>query len=137
MIEKLNSDKNNLLLLGGPEETEIIGQLKKEYNFLFDTGCDNSLLEFAAIVDLCDLVITADTLALHIATALNKKIVALFGPTSVSEIELYGRGIKLSSPDGCNCFYRKYCSEEISCMEKITSDMVVEATDTLIKINCI
>ena len=127
MIEKLDSDKNNLLLLGGPEEIEIIGQLKKEYKFLVDTGCDNSLLEFAAIVDLCDLVVTADTLALHIATALEKKIVALFGPTSISEIELYSRGIKLSSPAGCKCFYRKYCSEEISCMEEITVDIVMKA----------
>jgi len=79
------------------------------------------------------LVVTADTLALHIATALEKKIVALFGPTSRSEIELYGRGIKLSSPAGCKCFYRKYCSEEISCMEKITSEMVIEAINLLLK----
>ena len=133
LIEKLSLEKSNLLLLGGQEEIEIIGQLKKEYNFLFDSGCDNSLLEFAAIVDLCDLVITSDTLALHIATALDKKIIALFGPTSVSEIELYGRGLKLSSPDGCKCFYRKYCSEEISCMEKITPEMVLEAIDILLK----
>jgi heptosyltransferase-2 len=107
--------------------------LKKEYKFLVDTGCDNSLLEFAAIVDLCDLVVTADTLALHIATALEKKIVALFGPTSISEIELYGRGIKLSSPDGCKCFYRKYCTEDFPCMEKITPDMVLEAICLLLK----
>ena len=132
LIEKLNSHKNNLLLLGGPEEIEIISQLKNEYNFLIDTGCDNSLLEFAAIVNLCDLIITSDTLALHIATALGKKIVALFGPTSVNEIELYGKGIKLSSPDGCKCYYRKYCSEETSCMEKITSDEVLKAISLLI-----
>lgn len=133
LIKKLGNSKYNLLLLGGPEEVAIIKQLKKEHNFLVDTGCDNSLLEFAAIVDLCDLVITSDTLALHIATALDKKIIALFGPTSASEIELYGKGIKLSSPDGCKCFYRKYCSEEVSCMEKITTAMVVEAVDSLLK----
>ena len=133
LIKKLNSDKNNLLLLGGPEEIEIISQLKKEYNFLFDTGSNNSLLEFAAIVNLSDLVITADTLALHIATALDKKIIALFGPTSVNEIELYGKGVKLRSPDGCKCYYRKYCLEEASCMEKISSDMVIDALTLLIK----
>lgn len=133
LIEKLSLDQNNLLLLGGPEETKIISQLKKEYNFLFDTGCDNSLLDFAAIVDLCDLVVTADTLTLHIATALNKKIIALFGPTSANEIELYGKGIKLSSPDGCNCFYRKYCSEKESCMEKISSEKVMEAIESILK----
>jgi ADP-heptose:LPS heptosyltransferase len=127
LIKKLGNSKYNLLLLGGPEEVAIIKQLKKEFNFLVDTGCDNSLLEFAAIVDLCDIVITADTLALHIATALEKKIVALFGPTSVNEIEFYGKGIKLLALEGCKCYYKKYCSEEISCMEKITPDMVIKA----------
>jgi heptosyltransferase-2 len=133
LIEKLGGKKYNLLLLGGPEEVAIIKQLKKEFNFLVDTGCDNSLLEFAAIVDLCDLVITSDTLALHIATALDKKIIALFGPTSASEIELYGKGIKLSSPDGCKCFYRKYCSEKESCMEKISSEKVMDAIKSILK----
>jgi heptosyltransferase-2 len=132
LIEKLAGEKYLLLLLGGPEEVEIIKQLKKDFSYIIDTGCDNSLLEFAAIVDLCDLVITADTLALHMATALEKKIIALFGPTSENEIELYGKGIKLSSPDGCKCYYRKNCSESVSCMEKVTSDMVVKAVDLLI-----
>jgi heptosyltransferase-2 len=133
LIEKLGSDKYNLLLLGGPEEVETIKQLKKDFNFVVDTGCNNSLLEFAEIVDLCDLIITADTLALHFATALQKKIVTLFGPTSANEIELYGKGIKLSSPDGCKCYYRKYCSENVSCMEKINSEMVIDAIDSLLK----
>ena len=131
LIEKLSTSKYNLLLLGGPEEIETINQLKKEYKFLFDTGCDNSILEFTAIVDLCDLVITADTLALHVATALDKKIIALFGPTSVNEIELYGRGIKLISDEGCKCYYRKFCSENISCMEKIQPETVIKAIEEL------
>ena len=131
LFEKLGGNKYDLLLLGGPEEVAIIKQLKKEYSYLIDTGCDNSLLEFAAIVDLCDLVITADTLALHIATALQKKIIALFGPTSSNEIELYGKGIKLNSLDGCKCYYRKYCSEDVSCMEKITLEMVIKAMTEL------
>jgi len=133
LIEKLGSNKYNLLLLGGPEEVGIIKQLKKDFSYVIDTRCDNSLLEFAAIVDLCDLVITADTLTLHIATALQKKIITLFGPTSADEIELYGKGVKLSSSDGCKCYYRKNCSEDVSCMEKITFEMVLEAIDLLLK----
>ena len=133
LIQKLIENKYNVLLLGGPEEVESINQLSLEYKNAINTGCDNSLLEFAAIVDLCDLVITADTLALHIATALDKKIVALFGPTSANEIELYGKGIKLSSPEGCTCYYKKYCSQEVSCMEKINPEMVLEAVNSLLK----
>lgn len=133
LIENLDEMKYNILLLGGPEEVESIKHLVAKFNYVIDTGCDNSLLEFAAVVDLCDLVITADTLALHIATALDKKIIALFGPTSANEIGLFGKGIKLSSSDGCNCYYKRYCSEKISCMEKITSDLVMEAINRLLK----
>lgn len=133
LIKKLEDEKFNLLLLGGPEEKAAAADLLKEYKFLIDTSCDNSLIEFAAIVELCDLVITADTLALHIATALDKKIVTLFGPTSSDEIELYGNGKKLIPKDGCKCFYMKHCKEDISCMEKISPEMVIEAMNSLLK----
>jgi len=133
LISKLEDQKFNLLLLGGPEEKAATANLLNDYNFLIDTGCDNSLLEFTAIVGLCDLVITADTLALHIATASDKKIIALFGPTSSNEIELYGNGTKLSSKDGCKCFYMKHCKEEISCMEMISPEMVIEAINSLLE----
>jgi len=132
LIGNLGGKNYNLLLLGGPDEVEIVNILRNEFDFVLDTSCDNSLLEFAAIVDLCDLIITADTLALHKATALEKNIIALFGPTSSNEIELYGKGIKLSSDSGCKCYYRKYCSEDVSCMEKITPEMVLKAIGSLV-----
>ena len=78
LISKLHKKKCNILLLGGPDEKDELKQLKNKYNFLINTGSDNTLVNFVAIVDLCDCIITADTLALHVATALDKKIVALF-----------------------------------------------------------
>ncbi len=121
-------------MLGGQDEKELIKVLCRKYKFLIDTGYNNSLVEFAAIVSLCDMIITADTLALHIGTALNKKIIALFGPTSISEIDLFKRGIKVTAPDDCKCYYNRYCSEEVSCMEKITSEMVMNAVSEIEKL---
>ncbi len=132
LIKNLDEKKFNIFLLGGSEEVEVVNNLKTQFNYLTITGCDNSLREFSAIVDMCDFIITADTLALHIATALGKKIVALFGPTSANEIELYGSGVKLSSPDGCKCFYSRFCKEKVSCMEKITADMVIKEIASMI-----
>lgn len=43
----------------------------------------------------CETIITLDSLGLHLAVAMKKNIIALFGPTSSNEIELYGRGEKL------------------------------------------
>ena len=89
------------------------------------------MVDFGIIVNLCDIIITADTLALHIGTALNKNIIALFGPTSMSEINLFNCGIKVTAPDDCKCYYNRICSENVSCMEKITSAMVMKAISQL------
>ena len=84
------------VLLGGPGERERHERLKAASAVpLIDSGCDNPVRHFAAIVSHCDLVITGDTLAMHLSLALGRRTVVLFGPTSAAEIELYGLGEKV------------------------------------------
>src|SRR3989338_5660707 len=69
LIDKLNEDINDakLLLFGGPEEKERNEKIKKTSKTeIIDAGCDNSLMEFASLVNLCSILITSDSLALHI-----------------------------------------------------------------------
>ena len=95
------------LLFGGPGELErnraIVDQARGRVR-LIDAGCDNALLDFAARVSLCQLLITSDSLALHIALARDVRVVAFFAPTSAAEIETYGLGEKVASsaPDYCS-----------------------------------
>ena len=132
LIKLLRNEKLNILLLGGPDERKMMNMLSKQFNFLINTGFDNDIKEFGAVVNLCDVVITADTFALHVATALGKKIIAMFGPTSMNEVELYGKGIKLRSAEECKCFYNKICTEKVSCMEKISAEEVFSALKKLL-----
>ena len=134
LIEKLDSKNYQLMLLGGLDEKELMAELCSTYNFLINTGYNNSLVKFAVIVNLCDLIITADTLALHIGTALGNKIIALFGPTSISEIDLFGRSKKVTATEECKCYYNRYCTEKVSCMEKISTDMVMKAISEVEKL---
>ncbi|MEO6711000.1 MAG: glycosyltransferase family 9 protein [Planctomycetota bacterium] len=95
------------LLFGGPGELERnreIVSLARGRVRLVDAGCDNPLLDFASRVSLCQLLITSDSLALHIALARNVRVVAFFAPTSAAEIETYDLGEKVvsTSPDACN-----------------------------------
>ena len=122
-----------LLLYGGPEEDERNAWLVEQGGGIFiDTGCGNDLRTFFAKLNLCDLLVTSDSLALHAATGLKKKVVALFGPTSASEIELYGRGEKVISPLPCQCCYRPDCEVNPDCMESITPGMVYNVIRRLI-----
>ncbi len=121
-----------MLILGGPDECKQNKRLSDKFNFVKHTGCNNSILEFAHIINLCDLIVTCDTFALHVATAFNKIVIALFGPTSLSEIHLYNNGIKLKAESECNCFYQQSCKESVSCMEKISAVKVLESIKKLL-----
>ena len=125
-----------VLLLGGPEERERHQELLAGAAGLpvFDAGTDHSFRGFAARVELCAAVVTGDTFALHVACARKKPVVALFGPTSSAEIELYGRGEKLE-PAGldCLCCYLPRCDRQPYCQELLTPELVLAAVLRWIK----
>ena len=99
LIEGVLKD-SKVLVLGGPEEIETFKEIKRNIkdNNLFFNDPNNTILEFASIIDICNLIITNDTLALHLALALKKKTIALFFCTSPFEVEAYGRLTKIISP---------------------------------------
>jgi ADP-heptose:LPS heptosyltransferase len=122
----------HVFLLGGPRERELNRSLaRKSRARVFDTGTDNSLLEFAGFISLMDLVVCSDTLAMHLAIALKKKVIALFGPTCPQEIDLYGRGVKLFSGTSCAPCYKQTCPDG-KCMREITPEKVFEEIQKII-----
>lgn len=116
-----------LLLIGGPFEREMIGRmLSRLPSGVISSGHDRTLRELAALVGSCTAVITGDTLCLHVACALGVPVVALFGPTSAEEIELYGNGVKIVA-EGCHTCYLTDCEVTPNCMETINPHTVMRA----------
>ena len=118
-----------ILLLGGPEEVER-NQILEEHcpNLLINTG-QHPLRTFAALLGQTHVLITADTLALHIGLALGRQVVALFGPTSHVEIDLCGSGEKLFAELHCLGCYLNDCDTSPDCMDLITPEMVLAALE--------
>jgi heptosyltransferase-2 len=132
LIKELSKDKSNgILLYGSQNEIERNNYLKKLFSNVIDTGANNSLREFFALVNLSDIFITGDTLALHAATALKKKIICFFGPTSSNEIENYGRIIKVVPNMDCLVCYKETCDFIPNCMELITSAEILKLINSL------
>lgn len=106
------SARVRFLVLGGATEVErnraILAGLADHglRDIAVDGGCDNALLPFSALVGLCNVLVTSDSLALHMAVALDVHVVAFFAPTSAAEIELYGLGEKVISTSPDYCSYR-------------------------------
>ncbi len=131
LIERLARRYNaQFVLLGGPEERERHQSLMSRSRVpLIDSGCDNPVRHFAAIVAACGVVVCGDTLAMHLSLALGRRTVALFGPTSAAEIEMYGLGEKVVPQMECLTCYKPTCDFVPNCMDLITTDMVCGAVE--------
>lgn len=130
LIDSLSNKFNaKILLFGGPNELERNKEIiAKSKSHVIDTGCGNDLIEFPALISVCNYFITTDSLGLHIALALKRKTVCLIGPTSHSEIDMYNLGEKVIADSDCICCYKSDCKS----MEKINNFKIVSLLETMI-----
>lgn len=123
-----------LLLFGGPEEKNRNEKIiQRVGNKIIDTGTNNPLRVFAALLNACDILLTSDSLALHIGVALKKHVIVFFGPTSASEIELYNNGRKIFPDLDCVVCYKQRCNLKYTCMDAISVDMMFQVLYESIK----
>ena len=87
-----------------------------------DARTQNTMHHFTSLVDRLDVLLTSDSLALHVGIARQVPIVAFFAPTSAAEIELYGRGAKVASTAPDYCSYKPVVDTST-----LTTERLVEA----------
>jgi len=134
LIDQLSIKGFKVILLGGPQESDLVDELTKHSNEkALNIGTNNTIADFFAYLNLCDIVVTGDTMAMHAALGLKKKVVALFGPTSFAEIELYGLGDKIIPSLDCLCCYKTNCDKKPNCMQSIPSEVVLKSVLKLAK----
>ena len=88
------------------------------------------MLEMIEWVRLSELVITNDTGPMHIAAALQKPIIALFGPTDPNGTGPYGQRQNVIQVSNLPCVpcMKDSCSYKtpLACLKGITPEMVAE-----------
>lgn len=85
------SKKYLCILTGAPERAGEIGQALVRHNLEKAPNIANaagafSLLTFCEVVGLADVVVSADSFAVHLAGAKKTPVVALFGPTDETKV---------------------------------------------------
>jgi heptosyltransferase-2 len=116
----------NLVLLGGPEDRERnyqIGEGLPVFQSPTDLGLRDGLVSVAAT----DLVLTGDSLGMHMAISQKKFVVAWFGPTCAQEIELYGKGVKVLSDATCGPCWKRTCDQTQMCYDQVRLESVLQA----------
>ncbi len=96
-----------------------------------------SLLEMVEWLRLCDLMVTNDTGPMHVAAALGKPLIALFGPTEPRRTGPYGHldsVLRLDLP--CSPCLKSHCTYEKpdECLKAISPEMVFERVQKLLRL---
>jgi len=129
-LVRINEKRVKIYLLGGESEIELNNSIKAQCKSLVtDTGSKNSLQEFAKIISMLDLVVTSDSLALHLSIAQGITSVSFFAPTSAAEIGLFGNGAKVISLSKDYCSYSSDADNST-----ITAERIMDAISKLDKI---
>ena len=104
LIEQLQGIGTNCLLVGGIADEEYLEAVASKTGVPIISRL--SLECFAGLVRQLDLLITSDTLALHLAIAQRVPSVSYYAPTSAVEINTFGTGGKIASTSPDYCSYR-------------------------------
>jgi ADP-heptose:LPS heptosyltransferase len=90
-----------------------------------------TLRQLAAIIDGASLVVTADSTPMHMAAALGRPLIALFGPTNPDRTGPYGRpqDVLRADLDCSPCYLRtlRQCPHGQVCMKQLSVERVLAA----------
>lgn len=122
------SQRAKILLIGGPGEIESANAVARAANTpdLINLAGATTLGELLGILNRCALVISNDTGPAHIAAALGRPTLTLFGPTNEFETSPTGSHsalIRASGIECARCMYRD-CPIDHRCMTRLSVETV-------------
>lgn len=135
LIKQLIKKKYKVVLLGGLEDTqrnkEIYSRFKGK---IINTPTIEGLRRGICYESIPDMIVTGDSLGMHIAIALKIYVVAWFGVSCWTEIDIYDFGVKLFQKDlFCSPCWKRQCPYDLECIKLIDLDRIISEVDTYFK----
>ena len=125
----------HILLCGGPGEQELGKSIIEQCNApVINAINQTSLLELAALISKCHVLLTGDTGPLHMGIALNIPTISLFGPTDPQRFgPLTGEHVVLQESMDCRPCHKTKCPlTHLKCMHSLSPERVITAVQTLL-----
>jgi lipopolysaccharide heptosyltransferase II len=127
LVKLLTDKKHTVVLLGGKGDRQLAKHLIIN-DYVVNTAGETNLAELSAIISHSNLLIGPDSGPAHIASALHKPAITIFGPTSPERVVAYNNqeGVVLANVE-CSPCNKKICPlKEQICMKAVTPQMVYE-----------
>ena len=122
LAKDLIKNRYEVILLGGEQED------KKNKLIASKSGAKYfghyPLKTFLSLMKECDIIVTAVTLAMHIAIGLKKELILFNNIFNKNEFYLYNRGVILEPEFDCDCYYTPVCPN--NCMQYLYPEKVLK-----------
>jgi heptosyltransferase-2 len=131
LIEQLSKKfpEARIVLLGGPEDTQRNRDIAVGLSVI-ETPTESGLRDGLVSVAACDVVVTGDSLGMHMAISQSKQVIAWFGPTCAHEIDLYDRGVAVLTKSPCSPCWKRTCEKSIMCYDQVSLEEIVHAVES-------
>lgn len=127
-----------IVLIGAGSErdnaAQVIAQMKQKQAATNLAG-ETSIAELIGLLASCDLVVTNDTGPAHVAAALGRPTLTIFGPTNEFETAPLGSRSELIRADGVECArcMHRDCPIDHHCMTRLQVDAVARRAFSLLE----
>jgi heptosyltransferase I len=126
-------------LMGSRRERVVCEEVAKLAPGAVDIAGETTLTELAALIRRSAISVTNDSGPMHLAVALDRPVVSIFGPTDPVWIGPYGRaGAVLQAGVPCSpCLLRQLsrCRHQHVCMENVSARAVIERMEHVLTAN--
>ena len=125
-----------VVLIGSPRDRPVCDAVAAAALGTVSLAGQTTLPELAALVERSSACLTNDSGPMHLAVALDRPVVSIFGPSDALWIGPYGRaGAVLSADLPCSpCYLRKLsrCPHDHACMHRVSTESVIERIERML-----
>jgi heptosyltransferase II len=135
LADQLIDAGRQVLLIGSKGEMDVsLEVINRMHNTPVDLTGKTTLDQVTAVLSLSDLVVTNDTGPAHLASALGRPTLVIFGPTNPLTTRPFSAEAQIlrHPPDCAPCMLRD-CPIDHRCMTAITVEEVLEQSTVLLK----
>ncbi len=132
-LSDIFSDDVAIVFIIGPDEKPYIQDIKKKMKKNYYIKYSDDIRKTIMNINLCDIVVSNDSLPLHISYSLNKWTVGLFGPDSPSQVAEKEILFKVRSYTKCVPCHSRTCKiGGFPCINNISVNEVADIINTII-----
>jgi heptosyltransferase-1 len=115
-------------VLWGPDEATLAASVARASGGAAQMAPQTSMVEMLTLAQAARIVVSGDTGPLHLAAAAGTPVVGLFGPTPPERNGPWDpRDVTVSAHDRCACVFKRQCTAQAWCLERIPVEAVTEA----------